>query len=216
MKLMIIGATGRTGEELMRQAISAGHEVVAYVRRPEAIAPRENLIIVGGELDNQELLKQTAEGCDAITVTLGPKISDRNRKLMEIAVPAVIKAAKSANVDRVVVLSALGVGETYNNTRYPYRLGTKTFLKGNFSDHDAGESKLKNSGLNWTTIHPGPLFNGEKTEDPIVEDAKSGYKMPGAPRTYRSDVAAVILKILEDSSTYNKQIIMTSAQQTKG
>lgn len=215
MKIMIIGATGRTGTEVMNQALEAGNDVVAYVRRPEALEPRKKLTIVGGQLTNQELMRKTASGCDAIVVTLGPKISERNAKLMAVAIPEIIGAAKKAKVERLVVLSALGVGETLNNTRYPYRMGAKTFLKGNFTDHSNGESQLNHSGLKWTTVHPGPLFDGEKTENPVIQDASTGYKMPGAPRTYRADVAYVILKVLKDPSTYHKQILVTSTHEKK-
>ncbi len=215
MKIMIIGATGRTGTEVMNQALEAGHEVIAYVRRPEALQPRKKLKIVGGQLTDQELMRKTASGCDAIVATLGPKISDRNAKLMTTAVPEIISAAKKANVDRIVILSALGVGETLKNTRYPYRMGAKTFLKGNFTDHSNGESQLNHSGLKWTTIHPGPLFDGEKTDHPVIQDASTGYKMPRAPRTYRADVAYVILKVLKSPSTYGKQLLVTSTQKKK-
>ncbi|MFR0771912.1 MAG: NAD(P)-dependent oxidoreductase, partial [Limosilactobacillus pontis] len=58
----------------------------------------------------------------------------------------------------------------------------------------------------------GPLFNGKKTENPLVRDAASGYKMPGAPRTYRGDVAQVMLRIIKDQKTFGKQLIMCSGQ----
>lgn len=216
MKIMLIGATGRSGQEVMKQALEVGYEIVAYVRRPEAIEKKKNVTVVGGQLDNLELMIQTAKDCDAIIVTLGPKISDRNSNLMELAIPNVIAVAKAAQVSRVIVLSALGVGETYKNTQFPYRLGAKTFLRGNFKDHQSGEIQLATSGLNWTTIHPGPLFDGEKTSNPIIEDAASGFKMPGAPRTFRGDVAYAILKILSDSETYGKQILVTSTHPKNG
>ncbi|TYL51679.1 SDR family oxidoreductase [Nocardioides sp. BGMRC 2183] len=211
MKIVIIGATGKTGTELTTQALAAGHTVVAYVRRPEAIAPTPGITVVGGQLDDSNRLEAALEGCDAVIVTLGPKISDRNKPLLSFAIPAVITAAQQAGVKRIVVLSALGVGATMANTRYPYRLGAKTFLKGNFADHHAGESHLNDSELDWTTIHPGPLFNAEQTPQPTIVDAATGKKMPGSPRTMRADVAATILGMLDEPTTYGKQMLVTSA-----
>ncbi|UOQ56367.1 SDR family oxidoreductase [Leucobacter allii] len=213
MKIALLGATGRTGTELMSQALDAGHEVVAYVRRPDALTSREGLSIVGGQLDDREALTRALDGCDAVAVALGPKISQHNAPIMATAVPPVIAAAKANGVKRVVVLSALGVGDTFANTRYPYRFGCRTFLAANFRDHVAGESQLAGSGLDWTTVHPGPLSDAPRTARPLIVDAKSGTKMPRAPRTRRSDVAAAMLAMIEDPATIGKQMLLTSAVQ---
>lgn len=39
MKLFILGATGRTGKELIKQARERGYEIVAYVRSPQKLVP---------------------------------------------------------------------------------------------------------------------------------------------------------------------------------
>lgn len=210
MKLLIIGATGRTGQALVKQSLEKGYEVIAFVRRPESMQTQKNLTVFTGTLDNIELLTKAMKDVDGVLMAIGNSISNRNDKLFEWVVPNVITAMRAANVKRIVSLSALGVGNTFNNTRYPYRLGTRTFLKGNFTDHLAGEIKFKDSTLDWTTVHPGPLFSGEKMENPLVRDASTGYKMPRAPRTNRADVAQVMLKALVDPSTYGKELIMAS------
>ncbi|MCB7136174.1 NAD(P)-dependent oxidoreductase [Cellulosimicrobium marinum] len=214
MRIAVLGATGRTGSELTEQALAAGHEVVAYVRRPGALALRPGLTVVGGALDDADALAGATAGCDAVVLTLGPKISDSHKPLMQVAVPAAIAAAHRAGVKRVVVLSALGAGATLANTRYPYRFGCRTFLAANFRDHVAGESQLVDSGLHWTTVHPGPLSDRPRTPHPTVVDASTGYRMPGAPRTTRADVAATILGLLDDPRTYGAQVLVTSAVQS--
>lgn len=215
MKILIIGATGRTGAAVLSQAVASGYEVVAYVRHPDALQSSKQVTVIGGQLTDTPSLDRAARGCDAIIVTLGPKVSERNSKLMAIAIPAVIEAAHAANVQRVIVLSALGAGGTIANTRYPYKFGASTFLKGNFEDHDAGESLLRTSGLNWTTVHPGPLMNAPQTAAPLVRDAATKIKLPGSPRTNRADVAAVMLRIVGDKRTFGKQLVMTSAKQDR-
>ncbi|WP_436701936.1 NAD(P)-dependent oxidoreductase [Nocardioides sp. BYT-33-1] len=212
MRIALLGATGKTGSEVLNQALAAGHSVVAYARRPDAVTRAPGVSVVSGQLDDVDSLITALEGCDAVVVTLGPKVRDRNKPLLAFAIPAVIQAARNAGVKRIVVLSALGVGATIANTRYPYRFGASTFLKGNFVDHDAGESLLTDSGLDWTTVHPGPLFNGARTPNPTIVDAASGTKMPGSPRTMRADVAAAILDMLENPDTYGKQMLLTSVQ----
>lgn len=212
MKLMIIGATGRTGGELVKEALANNNEVVAYTRSPRKMTSVPKLKIIEGQLNDVDSLTKALNGCTAVLVALGNPMSNSSGNLFSFAIPNIIEAMDEANVKRIVSLSALGVGDTYKNSRYPYRLGAKTFLKGNFADHAAGESKLIDSDLDWTTIHPGPLFNGNKTPKPLVRNVNSGFKMPGAPRTYRSDVAQVMLNAIGESRTYGQKLIMCSKQ----
>lgn len=213
MKIALLGATGRTGTAVLDQALAAGHEIVAYVRRPEALEDRPGVRVVGGGLEDRAVLTEAVAGCDAIVVTLGPTLREHSAPIMARAIPSVITAARAQGVQRVIVLSALGVGETFANTRYPYRLGCRTFLAANFRDHVTGESQLLGSGLDWTTLHPGPLSDAERTPYPLVVDAATGRSMPRAPRTTRADVAAAMLSMLEDPATFGRRMLITSAEQ---
>ncbi|EEJ71795.1 NAD(P)-dependent oxidoreductase [Lactobacillus ultunensis] len=212
MKIFLIGATGRTGNDVLMQALAQNDKVVAYARHPQKLSEHSNLKVIKGELTDINRMSRAMKGCDAVLVTLGNPMSNSSGRLFTFAIPNIIKAMDNSSVKRLISLSALGVGKTYANTRYPYKMGAKGFLKGNFADHEAGENKLPESDLNWTTVHPGPLFNGHKTKKPLVRDAESGFKMPGAPRTYREDVAQVMLRIIDDPKTYGKQLIMCSKQ----
>lgn len=214
MRIALLGATGRTGRQFVQQALAAGHQIVAYARRPQALDQRPGLRVVGGQLDDTATLTAAVAGCDAIVVALGSKLLKGSTRIMEMAVPQVIAAARGNGITRVVVLSALGVGATLVNTRHPYRLGCRTIVAAIFRDHHAGESQLVDSGLVWTTVHPGPLLNGPRTPHPLFVDAASGDQIPGIPRTTRADVAAVMLAALDDPTTYDRQMLVTSAVQT--
>lgn len=213
MKLFILGATGRTGQELVRQALSDGHEVVAYVRSPEKLNSQEKLTIIQGTLEETTKLQQAMMSCDAVLVALGNPIKDSSADLFASFMPRLIKIMKLADVSRIIVLSSLGTGETIRNVTYPYKIGVQTFLKGNQADHEKGERHLIASNLNWTLVYPGPLFDGPKTEHPLVRNAASGYKMLGAPRTNRADVAAVMLSQLNREESYQQKLLMCSKQE---
>ena len=188
MRIALLGATGRTGGELMKQAPAAGHEVVAHVRRTEALGAHPSLTVVGSQLDDTATLTTALVGGEAVAVTLGPKISEHSAAIMQTAIPAAITSAKATRVNRVVVLCALGVGETFANSSHPYRFGCRTFLAGNFRDHDTGESQLAGTGLTWTTAHPGPLCNRPRTTPstcgrrPRTQDARRCSHQPGSRR----------------------------------
>lgn len=158
-------------------------------------------------------MEHALASCDAVLVTLGNPVNDSSAKLFESLMPNLIKSMQHTNISRIISLSSLGTGDTINNVSYPYKMGVKTFLKGNQADHEKGEQYLIHSNLNWTLIYPGPLFNGDKTSHPLVKNAASGYKMPGAPKTNRADVAAVMLDQLNKKSSYKQKLIMCSKQE---
>ena len=143
MKLCIFGATGRTGEELILQSLEKKYSVIAYVRHPDKLTHRDQITVVTGELNDIDKMTLAMKGCDAVLVALGNPVSNSSGKLFALAIPNIIEAMDKAGVKRLISLSALGVGATYENTRYPYRMGAKGFLKGNFADHEAGESSYR-------------------------------------------------------------------------
>ncbi|MCT8398113.1 NAD-dependent epimerase/dehydratase family protein [Weissella cibaria] len=59
MKILVFGATGKTGREITRQALSNGDEVIAYVRHPENLSEQTGLTIVGGQLNDLDRIEQT-------------------------------------------------------------------------------------------------------------------------------------------------------------
>ena len=213
MKLFILGATGRTGQELVRQALSEGHEVVAYVRSPEKLNSQEKLTIIQGTLEETTKLQQAMMSCDAVLVALGNPIKDSSADLFASFMPRLIKIMRLADVSRIIVLSSLGTGETIRNVTYPYKIGVQTFLKGNQADHEKGERHLIASNLNWTLIYPGPLFDGPKTEHSLDRNRAFCYKLPVAPRTNRADVAAVLLSQLNREESYQQKLLMCSKQE---
>lgn len=212
MKLLVIGATGRTGKELVNQALSLGHDIVIYTRNPDKLVVNDDIKVVVGEINDSKKIAQALIEVDAVLVTLGNPSSNKGAPLFEVAIPSIMKAMDKAGITRLINMSALGVGQTFKNAPIHYKIAAKTFLMSAFRDHNVGESQLQNSHLNWTIIYPGILKNGEMTDEPLVREAITGYKMPLNSSTYRSDVAKVMLSVLRDKTTYQKALIMCSKQ----
>ncbi len=210
MHILLLGATGRTGKEILKQSLEKDYLVTAYVRNPDKLLPHKNLKVIRGKLDDISSLSLAMKNVDVVLVTLGnPSISTKIA-LFETAIPNIIEAMKKAKVSRIIVLSALGVGKTMNNVRPFYRVLPKIFLRRVFNDHYKGEALLVGSNLQWTTLHPGILSNRCKSSFPKVYFAESGKKVKRIPITYRKDVAKVMLEKICDENTYEKQLVMTS------
>lgn len=72
MKIAIIGATGGTGRKVMELALAAGHEVIAVVRRPEALSPAAGLTIRQGDVFDRSSMILALAGSEAVISCIGP------------------------------------------------------------------------------------------------------------------------------------------------
>jgi uncharacterized protein YbjT (DUF2867 family) len=62
MRLLVLGATGGVGIEILRQALERGHHVTALVRSPEALKPfADKITIVQGDILNSKTLENVVE-----------------------------------------------------------------------------------------------------------------------------------------------------------
>src|SRR5260370_41833743 len=103
MKLFVLGATGRIGTEILDLALEHGHEVTAFVRAPQKLAPARNLIIRAGDPRDRALLATCMVGHAAVLSALGP----RGGEGLHPSTPptdcatAMLAAMKTAGVARV-------------------------------------------------------------------------------------------------------------------
>src|SRR3989442_5625450 len=75
MKLVVLGARGATGLEIVRQAIEHGHSVTAFVRSPERLKPfRDRITVKQGDLLNSAELERVIKGHDAVLSGFGPRL----------------------------------------------------------------------------------------------------------------------------------------------
>ena len=109
MKVVIFGATGRTGRLLVEGALARGHEVTAFVRAPDKLgALRERVSVVRGDVLDGGAVSDAVDGQDAALVALG---SDGTRAAVQVNARGtlnVIRSMQRYGARRLVVLSATG------------------------------------------------------------------------------------------------------------
>ncbi|MBF4564010.1 NAD(P)-dependent oxidoreductase [Plantibacter sp. VKM Ac-2876] len=106
MKLIIFGATGRTGIHLVEQALAAGHDVVAYIRNPAKLDLRhDRLRVVQGELTDAVAVEDVVRGADAVLATLTPQIVGGSKGMPVAAGTRNIVAAMRTHGVRRLVFS---------------------------------------------------------------------------------------------------------------
>jgi putative NADH-flavin reductase len=108
MKLIVLGATGGTGLEIVRLAIEHGHSVTAFVRSPERLKPfRDRITIKQGNLLDSAELGPVIKGHDAVLSGFGPRlpVPKADANLLRQFGGALTRAMPQAGVKRVVVES---------------------------------------------------------------------------------------------------------------
>jgi len=212
MKIVVLGAAGRTGRLVVEQALTRGDQVLAYVRNPHGIAANPGLEIVVGHLDDVLASKAAINGTDAVLVCLGThgKRMKKNVDLMRKSVPSIIEAMKAANVSRLVLLSAYGVGDTARTAGLIARIVYKKVVGAIYQDKERSEALLQGSGLKWTSVYPVMLTDAAPADAVEVRPMTQVRKVAGLPKVSRADVARVMLDAARDDRTIGQKLLVSS------
>jgi putative NADH-flavin reductase len=210
MKVLVLGATGRTGRCLVARALAEGHELTLLVRNPKGWGDRESgARLVTGSATDAKVMREAVAEHDAVLCALGPTSAKALIRcdLMRAAMDALIPAMEQAGVDRLVLLSALGVGESAGLSPRVIRLGFRTFLRQVGRDKSSAEDRVRNSELQWTIVYPPRLTTG-----PATDTYRAGERVEtkGLPKISRADVAAFMVGQLGDRAYLRKSVIVTS------
>jgi len=204
MKLIIFGSTGRTGLQLITQALEMGHEVTAFARNPEKInLKHDNLIKLKGNALDYDSVVTALQGQDAVLCALGmPNILDKSQ-LRAKATENIIAGMEKSGVKRFICLSSLGAGDSHEILPFHYKyIIAPLIMRHLFVDHNLQEDHIEKSKLDWTIVRPGNLTDGEYTGN-YQEDFKTINKTI-AIKISRADTADFMLKQLQDNKYLHK------------
>ncbi|MEO8084173.1 MAG: NAD(P)-binding oxidoreductase [Ardenticatenales bacterium] len=212
MHIALFGATGGTGQQIAVQARAAGHSVTALVRDPSRLEPVERgaastgaaMTIVAGDVLDPGAVAQIVAGVDAVLVALGT--TKRNPPdIVSSGTAVIIDAMKAAGIKRLIVVSSLGVGDSWNEVPWLFKLARATFLRTVMADKAIQEQLVRESGLEWTILRPGGLTNG-----PLTDRTDLGTQAPVmAGRISRADVAAMALRVAGAQGTVRRVLSVT-------
>ena len=193
MRLLILGATGRTGRHLLDQALAAGHEVTAFARTPAALAAsRARVRVLQGDIADPPSIARAVAGQEAVLSALGSPTGPPNTVLSD-GVGYVLAAMRESGVHRLLCMSSLGVaaiegqlGPLYNFLLVPL------LLRHVFTDKKRLEARIQASDAEWTIVRPGFLTDGPTRGQ--CQAALPGVRPSLVPRISRADVAAFMLR----------------------
>jgi putative NADH-flavin reductase len=158
MKLLVVGATGGIGREVVAQAVERGHAVTAFVRTPDALAAlRDRITLVQGDLLDASALARVAEGHDAVLSSFGPRDPRAGGSLLQSFARALTDGLKRAEVRRLVIVSVAFLFK--DSVIPPAYLAGRLLFGHHVSDAAAMETIVRESGLDWTIARPPALTN---------------------------------------------------------
>jgi putative NADH-flavin reductase len=199
MKVLIFGATGSIGRQLVQQALEQGHLVTAFVRHPAKLNLQyANLKIVQGDVLDSVAVEQAVRGQDAVLCSLGSG-QKRTGTIRSEGTRQIIRAMEKTGVQRLICQTTLGVGESQGNLNFFWKyVMFGLLLRPVFIDHVRQEEWVKQSHLDWTIVRPSAFVDGDRTSIYQHGFAETD-KLPNLTIS-RADVADFMLKQLTDDS----------------
>ncbi|MBU0905428.1 MAG: SDR family oxidoreductase [Firmicutes bacterium] len=161
MNITLFGATGRVGSEILKLALRDGHHVTALVRPPSKLPTHNNLSILTGDIRDKELVSKAIENADAVMSAIG---TDKTTTLTD-AIPSIIEAMKTGNVERIITIGTAGILQSRTNPDVYRFQSTESKRRLTFAaeEHAKVYEQLKRTDLEWTIICPTYLPDGEAT-----------------------------------------------------
>ena len=201
---VVFGATGLTGLELVKQGLSQGHTMTAFVRNPDKLKDIHGVNIVKAELRDEDIMQATIKGKDAVLVSLGSRNLLTADRTSSQGTKIIIDAMKEAGVSRIIAVSSYGAGP--GNRSY-LDWFVRKLLTNVLDDKDKQEEIIVQSGLDYTIVRPPRLMNKPAQGNLFVTTALS-YKLP-IKEIARADVASFMLQCAAERS-YVKETVSIS------
>lgn len=196
MNLLVFGANGRTGRQLVRQALEAGHRVTAFVRDPARLdVEHEDLRVVTGDARDADAVDAAVRGQEGVLMALG-HTAGSGEDVFTMAAWHAIDAMQRHGVRRLVVLTGAGVPAPEDRPRISHRLIRRLLqwtARDLLEDSEAQAALVRDSDLDWTIVRVPRLTDGPARGRHRVGAVGRGT----GPLISRADAAAFMLREVE-------------------
>ncbi len=207
MKVLVIGAAGKTGRAVLHEAKAAGHQVTAFVHHAHDYE-EESVRVIEGDASDAAKMDEAVRGQDAVIDTIGGKTPYKETDLESSVAKTIIDSMQRNKVRRLMVTSMIGEGTSKENATIYERLLLSTFLRGADKDKAAMESAVKSSDLDWIILRPAILNDDPPKGDIRVFDAETGEK---AHKITRADLASFVVAQLSSDQYLHQAVTIANS-----
>jgi putative NADH-flavin reductase len=211
MKLLIIGATGATGREIVSHALTQGHAVTALVRDSGKANFAQHVEKAVGNVLEPGTLEKVLTGQEAVICSLGSAATGpfKEMAMLSQGTRNLVAAMKSQRVNQLICITGIGAGDSEGHGPWYYNwLIQPLMLRGVYKDKTRQEEIVRVSGLVWTLVRPAILANGAAKGVGAVHvfTQLAGIHVS---KIRRADVAAFCLRELADSRYQRQAPVIT-------
>ncbi len=200
-RVLVIGATGGTGRQLVKQALQRGYHVTALVRDPTRIdIVHPQLTVIQGDVLDATSVEKAMRDQQAVLSALGHKRWFYPARILSAGTRNILSAMRACGTKRLICETSLGIGDSAGHMGLYYTFFViPLILPFYFWDKARQERLIEASGTDWVIVRPGVLTDRDKQRA-----TRSGYNVGSfllTPSVARADVAKFMLSQLT-SSTY--------------
>ena len=197
-RVLVVGATGGTGRQLVALALERGHAVTALVRnRSKLQVEHPNLRVVQGDVLDYASVEAAMRGQEAVISALGHKRYFYPTRILSEGTRNILRAMETHGVPRLVCETSLGIGNSAGRMGLYYTLFViPVVLPFYFWDKTRQERLIAASKVEWVIVRPGVLTNGEKLG--VYRHGCDVGSFVGTVRISRADVADFMLNQAAD------------------
>jgi uncharacterized protein YbjT (DUF2867 family) len=215
MKILVLGATGRTGKHIIEEALKRGHVVAAIARNPEKLKDFQIEVTQGTPYD-YATVEKALDGCDAVINTLNVSRRSDNpwaslsapRDLISKSASNAVKAMEKKGIRRFVALGTIGAGRSWKTAPWILKfIVSLSNLKYAFLDHGRQEEILEHSTLDYTICRAPMLSTNINLAGALATE--EGLR-PASAVLSRNSAAVFFLDIIENKEYIRKTITLSN------
>ncbi|TMI63667.1 MAG: SDR family oxidoreductase [Bacteroidetes bacterium] len=207
MNIILFGATGSVGKQIIKQTLDEGHRVTAFTRSPEKLIAfsSANLSVVKGDILNKTDVESAVLNHDVVLCTIG----DGNKGTVRgTGTRNIIESMQKHHIKRLICQTTLGLGESRGNLNFVWKhIMFGLLLKKAFKDHQLQEQYVFDSNLDYTIVRPSAFTDGQITRNYKIGFDGNFKKL--SLKISRADVADFMLQRIT-SKEYLKQAVSIS------
>jgi uncharacterized protein len=196
MNIVVYGATGHAGSEIVNELLSRGHKVIAVARKVDSLKGKAGVTAKTDDLSSVDAIATIIKGADAVVSAYQPP-PDNTDALVDVT-KREIEAAKKAGIPRLLVVGGAGLLEVAPGVTLIKSGHLPAEYMPIATSHEKALGVLRKSDINWTYLSPPAFFvRGERTgkfrlgTKELIADAK------GDSRISYADYAIALVNEIE-------------------
>ena len=204
MKIAVVGATGRTGLQVVEQALARGDDVIALARQPEAMPRRPGMVGAAADVLDRAVLVEALAGADAVVSTLGIGASRQPTVVYSDGIANVLHAMGAHGIKKLAVISAVPAAPRAEQPFLQRRMIIPILERvfgATYADMRRMEALLRGSDLDWVCMRPPRLVSKNATGRYRLDASRP---LPKARSITYADLATALLDSLTRPDLYRR------------